>query len=162
MNDSSRKKIMDSFIKLMERESENDDEKLWLMQKSNHDAITELIKGMTTLMLHVLDGIGRFEPVNGITISRQLNIPKGSVSKITRKLIAKKLITAEFLPNNKKEVLYLTTPIGQELVNLHQELHKEMEKNFDDFLHKYSESELLVISAFLQDLADTTFVTLEK
>ena len=162
MNDSSQKKIMDSFIKLMERESENDEEKQWLMQKSSHDTITDMIKGMTTLMLHVLDGIGRFEPVNGITISRQLNIPKGSVSKITRKLMAKNLIRAEFLPNNKTEVLYHTTLLGQELFNLHQELHKEMEKNFGQFLQKYSESELLVISAFLQDLAGTTFVTLEK
>ncbi|AOH55396.1 hypothetical protein ABE28_013645 [Peribacillus muralis] len=162
MNDSSQQQILDSFIKLMERESENDEEKQWLVQNSSDDAITETIMGMTTLMLHVLDGIGRFEPVNGITISRQLNIPKGSVSKITRKLIEKKLIKAEYLPNNKKEVLYHTTPLGQDLFILHQRLHKEMEMNFGHFLQKYSESELLIISDFLQDLADTTFVTLKK
>jgi len=62
-------------------------------------------------MLHVLDAIGRLEPVNGIIISKQFGIPKGSVSKVTRKLAAKNLIITESIPNNKKEILFRMTAL---------------------------------------------------
>ncbi len=80
---------------------------------------------MTLVMLHVLDAIGRLEPVNSITISKDTNIPKGTVTKIIPKLISKKFITKESLPNNKKEYLFRITPLGKELFNLHEVMHKE-------------------------------------
>ncbi|YAR63546.1 MarR family transcriptional regulator [Bacillus cytotoxicus] len=58
-------------------------------------------------MLHVLDAIGKHEPVNGITIASETGIPKGSVSKMTRRLMNKNLIVTETIPNNKKRKFYL-------------------------------------------------------
>jgi len=153
---------MNAYIKLMEKESETDEEKNWLAKNCSDESLLDAMDGMTTLMLHVLDGIARLEPVNGINVSKDLNVPRGSVSKACRKLLNKQLVTAERLSDNKKEVLYRTTKLGYELYILHQKLHEEIENNFRSFLNKYSMKDLLVIEPFLNDLASATFVHLEK
>ncbi len=47
----------------------------------------------------------------------QHHIPKGTVSKVTHRLMTKKLISSETLPNNRKEVYFRLTPLGREFVD---------------------------------------------
>src|SRR5262249_34172990 len=92
--------IMVLLGKVSERfEPEDAEMRQWMAQNVHPAGIVEHLQHTTVTMLRVVDAIGRLEPVNGITISKQFNIPKGSVSKITRRLIAQKLIRAEPLPN---------------------------------------------------------------
>src|SRR5262245_31278134 len=113
--------IMSLLGKVSERlEPDNLGMKQWIMQNFDNPKIADLLQDSTFMMLRVLDAIGRLEPVNGITISKQFRIPKGSVSKAARRLIAKKLIKAESLPNNKKEIIYHTTKLGKELFEAHR------------------------------------------
>src|SRR6185503_20561271 len=86
----------------------------WMVQHCPNPAIIEILEDSTVLMLRVVNAIGQLEPVNGITISKQFRIPKGSVSKTTRRLLAKRLIQQESLPNNKKEILFRLTSLGRE------------------------------------------------
>jgi hypothetical protein len=82
--------IMSLLSKVSEKfEPDNLGMKQWMIRNFNNPKITELLEDSTVMMLRVLDAIGRLEPVNGITISKQFRIPKGSVSKATRRLIAK-------------------------------------------------------------------------
>src|SRR5262245_33676884 len=75
--------------KVTERlEPEDAEMKVWMAQHFGNPVIIDLLQDMTFMMLRVLDAIGRLEPVNGITISEQFRIPKGTVSKITRRLVA--------------------------------------------------------------------------
>ena len=76
-------------------------------QQSHNPLVVELLQDLTITTLRVLDAIGRLEPVNGITISEQFQNPKGTVYKITRRLLAKHLISTESLPQNKKEILFV-------------------------------------------------------
>ena len=114
------------------------------------------------MMLRVLDAVGKLEPVNGITISKQFRIPKGSVSKATRRLIAKKLIKTKSLPNNKKEILYRTTLLGKELFHAHRAFDEQMEKSFVQFLQKYDENELRFLVRVLHDVTEASFLSLES
>ncbi|MCM3273549.1 MarR family winged helix-turn-helix transcriptional regulator [Paenibacillus elgii] len=139
-------------------EAEDDEERQWMARNCDNAAIIGLLKDTTVTELHVLDAIGRLEPVNGITVSRQFGIPKGSVSKITRRLTAKGLIQKQFLPNNKKEVLFRTTPLGQELFRLHEALHRQMEQGVVRFLQKYDDAELRVLVRILQDSLQASWV----
>ena len=83
--------MMALFAKLSVRFTEEDDEeRQWMLEHTHNPAVIEVMQDMTVIMLHVLDAIGQLGPVNGITISKQFRIAKGSVSKITRRLIAKK------------------------------------------------------------------------
>jgi DNA-binding MarR family transcriptional regulator len=143
---------------------EPDDKQMrkWMLQNFRSPVIVETLQDATFMMLRVLDAIGRLEPVNGITISKQFRIPKGSVSKVTRRLIARKLITKESLPNNKKEVLFRLTPLGREVFHAHRAFDQQMERGFVQFLQKYDADELRFIARVLQDITETSFISLES
>lgn len=139
-------------------QSEEDEEKQWLIQNSTNLVVTELIKEMTALMLHVIDAIGRLEPVNGITISKQFGISRGSISKITRKLVEKEIIIMETLPDNKKEILFRTTPLGKEICKLHLDLHQQIDSGINRFLQQYTEDELGTTLKVLKDVLNTSWI----
>lgn len=154
--------IMSLLSKVSEKlEPENIGMKQWIIQNFNSPKIADLLQDSTLMMLRVLDAIGRLEPVNGITVSRQFRIPKGSVSKTTRRLIAKRLIKTESLPNNKKEILYRTTALGKELFQAHRAFDEQMEKDFIQFLDKYDSRELNFIVRVLQDFLNASFLSLQ-
>jgi len=136
--------------------------KQWIVEHFDNPRIADLLQDSTVMMLRVLDAIGRLEPVNGITISKQFRIPKGSVSKATRRLIAKKLIKTESLPNNKKEIRYRTTALGRELFEAHRAFDEQMEKSFIQFLGQYKEDELRILVRVLRDATEITFLDLES
>lgn len=147
--------------KVTERfESEDREEWQWLAQHSQNPQTTELMRDMSVTAAHVIDAIGRLEPVNGITISAQFHIPKGTVSKVTRRLMAQKLVSSESLPNNKKEVLFRLTPLGRELFQVHRAFDDQMERGFTRFLQRYSPDELRQLVRVLQDAIEASFLTL--
>ena len=139
-------------------QSEDDEEKQWMIQNSPNLVVTELMKEMTVLMLHVLEAIGELEPVNGITISKQFGISRGSVSKITRKLVEKEIVMIEYLPDNKKEILFRTTSLGKEMCRLHRDLHHQIDNGINRFLQQYSEDELGIFLIMLRDVLHTSWI----
>ena len=82
--------------------------------------------------------------------------PKGTVSKIIPKLISKKFITKESLPNNKKEYLFRITPLGKEFFHLHEVMHKENYIRVNNFLIKYETRDLQFLMQMLMDFIDET------
>ncbi|BFT75167.1 MarR family winged helix-turn-helix transcriptional regulator [Paenibacillus sp. P36] len=157
------REIIASFTKLAQRVQENDDEEhQWLIQHCSNPALIDIIKEMTVMMLHVLDAVGKLEPVNGITISKRFDIPKGSVSKITKKLITLGLIQTESLPGNKKEIIYRTTSLGLELFHLHAQLDRHLEEHTFRVMDKYDADQLRFVSTFLQDLMQTSWIEQEQ
>ncbi|MEK5277411.1 MULTISPECIES: winged helix DNA-binding protein [Paenibacillus] len=157
------KKLIEKIPQLQKRfQSEDDEEKEWLIQNCSNPHIIDFLQDSTVMMLHVIDAIGQLEPVNGTTISKQFGIPKGSVSKITRKLVQQEIIRTEFLPDNKKEVLFLTTPLGKEIFDLHLALHKQMNKGINRFLQRYNTDELLFIIQAFEDTLEASWVHSES
>ncbi|ANY68092.1 MarR family transcriptional regulator [Paenibacillus sp. BIHB 4019] len=139
-------------------QAEDDEEKQWLIQNSPNPAVAELVKEMTVMMLHVLDAIGQLEPVNGITISKKFGYSKGSISKITRKLADKQIILFEYLPDNKKEILFRTTSLGKEIYRLHEALHHQIDIGVNRFLQQYNEDELSFLVNALSETLHTSWV----
>lgn len=137
--------------------SEDDDEKKWLLANCSSPITSEILEEISGIGLHVLDAIGRFEPVNSITISKETAIPKGTVSKVIKKLISKNLIIKTPLPNNKKESIFYITPLGTELFELHDALHKQMDSVINNFLKKYDDGELEFLIRFLKDFQELTW-----
>lgn len=159
---SVSEEIMSLFSKIGARfEAEDDDEKQWMIDHSSNPRIAEVLEDFTVMMLHVLDAIGQLEPVNGITISKHFDMQKGTISKSTRRLLAKKLIEKESLPNNKKEVLFRLTPLGRELFEVHRALHQQMGKGIIQFLQRYEPDKLEFLVGMLQDFLKTPRIDLE-
>lgn len=155
--------ILALLSKLSERfELEDGEMKRWMIERFPNPVLVELLQETTIMMLRVLDAIGQLEPVNGITISKHHRIPKGSVSKATRRLIAMKLIVQESLPNNKKEVLFRLTPLGAELFQAHRAFDQQMERGFVQFMGRYKSDELNFLVHVLSDVIDTSFLYPDK
>lgn len=141
-------------------EQEGHEEWRWIAQHSPNARVVELLRDSTTTAMRVLDAIGQLEPVNGATISAQYHIPKGTVSKVTRRLLVQKLINAESLPNNRKEILFRLAPVGREFVTFHRAFDGQMERGFIAFLRRYDASELRLLARVLRDAIATSFLTL--
>lgn len=118
---------------------------------------------LTLAECHVIDCIERNERINPTAIAKKLNITKGGISKITAKLIKKKLIETQRLPHNQKEIYYTLTPLGEKIFQAHAVLHVKEEEKFLTLLRAYSKEELTVIGRFLDNMI-TAFesVTAEK
>lgn len=153
--------ILALLAKLTEQfEAEEHENWRWLAQHSSNPQIVGLLRDSTATALRVVDTVGRLEPVNGITISAQSRIPKGTVSKVTRRLIAQNLISAESLPNNKKEILFRLTPLGRELFQVHRAFDEQMERGFMRFLQRYDPDELRLLVRVLREATEASFLTL--
>lgn len=146
-------------IAIQRHASEDDEEKHWLLKNCNDPIARGILPELSVTMLHVLDAIGLYEPVNGITIAKNTGIPKGTVSKSIRKLLIKELIRKESLPNNKKEYIYYINPLGKEIFGLHKALHQQTELQITQFLNKYDNSELGFLIRILQDFAKLSWTT---
>jgi DNA-binding MarR family transcriptional regulator len=131
----------------------------WIVAHSPNAQVADVLQDSTSAMLRVLDAIGRLEPVNGITIATQFAVPKGTVSKVTRRLVAKKLVITESLPNNRKEILFRLTPLGRDVYLFHRAFDERMERGFLQFLQRYETSELHVLVRVLRDAAHASFLT---
>lgn len=154
--------VIDSFTKLAHRiQAEDDGEQQWLLAHCTNPVLTVILQDISAMMLHVLDAIGKLGPVNGITISKQFGFPKGTISKVTKKLAAKQLIQTEALPGNKKEIIFRMTPLGQELFHLHARLDQHIEASAIRFMNKYPPEQLRLIASFIQDMNQTSWVQLE-
>ncbi|WP_238881964.1 MarR family transcriptional regulator [Clostridium sp. YIM B02551] len=142
--------------------SEDDEEKKWLIENCKNPILLRYFKDFTVLMIHVLAAIGRYGSINTVNISRNMNVPKGTISKITRKLLEFGLIEKEPIPNNKKEYIFNITPLGKELYELHEELHKKMELEINKFLKGYEVEELEFLIRFLKEFANMSWIDKEN
>ncbi|HLY32839.1 MAG TPA: winged helix DNA-binding protein [Ktedonobacterales bacterium] len=132
----------------------------WITQHSSNPQVVELLQDTSITTMRVINAIGRLEPVNGATISAQFRIPKGTVSKITRRLIAKQLVSTESLPHNKKEILFRLTPLGRELFEVNRDFDGQMERGFIRFLQRYDADALHTLARVLRDATEASFITL--
>ena len=101
---------------------------------------------------HVIDYIGKTDRMNATAIAKKLNITKGGISKITAKLIKKKLIEVKRSSNNQKEIYYSLTALGIKIFNVHEILHEQAQGKFTSLFSSYSQEELKFASKFLDDL----------
>ena len=139
-----------------------DEVKQWMVQNCSNSTTLGIIKEMTVISLHVLDAIGRLQPVNSITISKETGIPKGTVSKTIKKLASKNLIIKVPLPNNKKEVTFYVTPLGKEIFDLHSVLHLQFESWVTKFLENYEVQELQFLMRILKDFVGISWKNMEN
>lgn len=80
------------------------------------EEIREHFDGMTSLNMtdvHVMDCIGRHEPINVTTLADRIELSKGTVSKVSTKLLKEGWIRRTQLNDNKKEIYFRLTPLGK-------------------------------------------------
>jgi DNA-binding MarR family transcriptional regulator len=141
-------------------ESQQNESWQWLAEKSHDPLLLAALREMTITSLRVIDAIGRLEPVNGIAISTHSGLPKGTVSKVTRRLIAQNLVNGAHRPPNHKEIYFRLTRRGRELFTVHQAFDNQMERGIVRFLQRYQPDELRLLVRVLREASETSFLSL--
>lgn len=100
---------------------------------------------------HCIDYIGKLELPNVTKIAEQMQMTRGAISKMTKKLLAKGLIEKYTLERNKKEVYFRLTESGTELYKEHEKRHKLWEQRDTQFLERYSKAEIEIITKFMRE-----------
>lgn len=100
---------------------------------------------------HCIDYIGKTELPNVTKIADNMQMTRGAISKMTKKLLAKGLIEKYTLESNKKEVYFKLTESGMELYKEHEKRHKLWEQRDSKFLERYSPEEIRIIGKFMNE-----------
>lgn len=138
--------------------AEDPDEQAWLRDQCSAQA-QHVLESLSVQSLHLLDEIpGDDVPLtssnsaNIVGLSRRTGIPKGTVSKVVQRLVAQGAVARHRLPNNSKEVHLRLTALGAELQSAHRSLHEQMGTGLAEFLARYGQADLEVITRVLTDL----------
>jgi DNA-binding MarR family transcriptional regulator len=147
-------RIEKSIYRIFVSETDDDQDRLWMMERISDDGLKKLLPRLSISSLHVLDVIHAHGDVKGVDIARELGITKGAVSKITRKLLDQGLIRRTQRPDNLKEIYFSATPLGAKLAELHRVFHLEQDKKAMELLAGFDAASLEIVADFLEKLAD--------
>lgn len=110
------------------------------------------VRDLPTLSMHLLADIAD-GPVSVVGLAARSGRLKGTVSKHVQRLVAAGLVSRDPIPGNRKEIELNLTADGELVVDVHRQLHAEMDSGWRDFLLRYSSAELQVLTKVLGDLA---------
>ena len=109
-----------------------------------------VLYGYTITEMHCIECIGKIENPNVTKISQSLNITRGGVSKMIKKLINKGAIDTYTRDENKKEIYYILTNLGQEVFQAHEKIHQEWNDKDTEFFKQFDKNEIEFALNFLQ------------
>ncbi|MDQ0416111.1 DNA-binding MarR family transcriptional regulator [Croceifilum oryzae] len=151
MPDSVKPFIHGTYMRFLHLNEQRMDADLHaFLKEATDDDLTHFPKNMTAV--HVIDCIGRNEPINNTAIAKQMNLSKANITKISTKLLQGEFIRRFQLTDNKKEIYFRLTPKGKRVCDLHEKLHVEKEQRFYQFLDSFSDTEQEMILKFLREL----------
>lgn len=148
--DAVKQQVYEQFIRFLHvYESFSDTEIDHFLSIAERERIGNFPHNITAV--HVIDCIGRNEPINSTAIAGKMELSKASITKIGGKLLADGLVERMQLNDNKKESYFRLTPQGKKIFDLHERIHANEAERLNRFLGKYSAGELKIIGSFLKD-----------
>jgi len=112
----------------------------------------EAFDGLNIAEVHSIDRIGSMEHANVTRIANDMDMTRGAISKISRKLLGKGLIESYQRDENKKEIYFRLTPQGERIFDAHKKCHSHATRERIALLSAYSEDEQSIILNFLNDM----------
>lgn len=100
--------------------------------------------------IHCIDFIGKIENPNVTKISENMNMTRGAISKICKKLLNSKLIDKYKKPENDKEIYFKLTKSGEELYKCHEIKHNKWEERNNNFFKNVDREEQEIVASFLK------------
>ncbi len=109
------------------------------------------VRKLPTLSMHLLDHIDD-GPLSVVGLAARSGQLKGTVSKHVQRLVDAGLVRRTPVPGNRKEIELTLTADGLLVTGVHREMHDEMSRGLADFLKRYSNAELAVLTKVLGDM----------
>ncbi|MGX4588407.1 MarR family transcriptional regulator [Paenibacillus chitinolyticus] len=157
------REVFEAFTQFSKKiQEEDDEEKAWMLAQTSDQQVQAILREMTFMMLHVLDGIGKLGRTNGSALSSRFGIPKGTVSKLTKRLEVLGLIAFETIPGNKKELYFVLTSQGETIYKLHERLDERIQAAAAHLMAEYTGEQLEFIRDFMNKLTSHSFLQLDE
>ncbi|MDR1322781.1 MAG: MarR family transcriptional regulator [Gracilibacteraceae bacterium] len=102
--------------------------------------------------VQLLDTIDLCPDANAGELARHIGVTGGAVSQVTKKLLDKGLVESYRMPDNRKEVFFRLTPLGEKVCRGHEKHHEKTDESFQNFISRSSEKDLQVICNFLDTM----------
>lgn len=112
----------------------------------------EIFAGINLAEAHCIDKIGSMDHANVTKIAVEMGMTRGAISKISKKLLNKKLIDSYQKPENNKEIYFCLTEQGQKIYSEHKKCHYQARQEKLALLSTYSQDEQSIILRFLNDI----------
>ena len=135
--------LMNLFVKYMEKQE--------ILSKLTED---EKLHGYNYSEIHTIAAIGDLEEPNVTNIANHMNVTRGAISKITKRLLAQNLIEAYQQDGNKQKIFFRLTESGQFLYDEHEKRHNLWLKRDDAFIRQFDENAVKQVEEFMRAFND--------
>ena len=109
-------------------------------------------KSITINEVHLIDLIGRNQPMNLVKLSELLEVSRSAITQSVRRLTKKDLVTFEFAQDNEKNKYLILSKKGVEVFNIHKEQQEHIEKAIFSVLRNYSDEDLQMVMKLMDDV----------
>ena len=131
--------LMNLFVKYMEKQE--------ILSKLTED---EKLHGYNYSEIHTIAAIGDLAEPNVTQIANYMNVTRGAISKITKKLLEQNLIEAYQQNGNKQKIFFRLTKSGQFIYDEHEKRHNLWLKRDDAFIKQFDSKTVAQIEKFMK------------
>lgn len=131
--------LMNLFVQYMEKQE--------ILSKLTED---EKLHGYNYSEIHTISAIGKLTEPNVTQIAASMNVTRGAISKITKKLLAQGLIEAYQQDDNRQKVFFRLTESGHFLYNEHEKRHNLWLQRDNAFIEQFDSKTVEQVERFMQ------------
>lgn len=135
--------LMNLFVKYMEKQE--------ILSKLTED---EKLHGYNYSEIHTIAAIGDLQEPNVTHIANSMNVTRGAISKITKKLLEQNLIEAYQCDGNKQKIFFRLTKSGQFLYDEHEKRHSLWLKRDNNFIKQFDHKTIEQVEQFMSAFND--------
>lgn len=143
--------LMKLFVKYMEKQE--------ILSKLTED---EKLHGYNYSEIHTIAAIGDLEDPNVTQIANSMNVTRGAISKITKKLLEQNLIESYQRDGNKQKIFFRLTESGQFLYDEHAKRHNLWLKRDNAFIERFDLKTIEQIEEFMKAFNDYLQTQIEE
>lgn len=143
------KELLQALREFRERDDELDIEHQWIVDHLENVNLKKRTETINSSDLDVLSLISE-RPIALKEIVSNVSMTQGAVSKIISKLEKKGLIERIKRPTNQKAIYLLLTTDGIELKKVHQQMHLDLDRKYEQLEDEFTPEQLAVILEFIQ------------
>ena len=109
-------------------------------------------KSITINEVHLINLIGRNQPVNLVKLSELLEVSRSAITQSVRRLTKKDLVAFEVAQDNEKNKYLILSKKGVDVFNIHKEQQEHIEKAIFSVLRNYSDEDLQMVMKLMDDV----------
>ena len=132
------------------------------MDLLNNFTMKDSLKNYRASEAHCIEYIGKNTDSNVTKLAEAFYVTRGSISRMTKKLIKKGILESYQKPDNKKEIYFRLTEQGEAINKVHEKLHKEFRERDKAVFEQVTGEQFDVMLNFLEKYSRHLDAEIEK